>query len=229
MRTWLVYGSVVLVSVVAGVTLGGGPGAFLDSSDSSSFVSSADDVPPAAPEVPNFTTPVIVTTVEGSDSAPTSTEPTAPTTTAAANTAKTVAAASTTTEAVSPSTTSADEPTDATATSDPKEAEAQPRGDLSVAVVNGIGTSGLAGRAATALSGMGYVEPATRDTDLADRTLVYFQSGLDAEATRLAVESGLASNATENIDLLTGAVGAGADEFDLILVLGLDRVGLAAV
>ena len=96
------------------------------------------------------------------------------------------------------------------------------RSALTVGVANATDQSGVAGAAADALLTLGYVDVSTRDATQSETSTVYFVEGLDAEAARLAVDAGLDATAIAPYDEAPDLVTPG--EFQLLLVIGLDRV-----
>lgn len=222
MRMRLIYGAVALLSVAVGVLLGGGPATIFGSSGTAAKTSSAADIPQAVPDAPEpITAPPADSTISASTTAPitspASTTTSNPTTTAGVATIASTAV--TTSPTVITSTAVATNPTVATGSTEP--AVLLERTDLTVAVANGIGTVGAAGRTATILAELGYSDPATRDTGPAQRSVVYFRVGLDAEAGRLATDVGLAQDSIAAIEGAPNLLGSD-DDFDLLLVLGVD-------
>lgn len=65
------------------------------------------------------------------------------------------------------------------------------RDEVAVAVANGTGRGGEAGRVADDLGELGYVEPQTLTTSRTATTIVIFQTGFENEAIRLALDLGL--------------------------------------
>lgn len=216
-RQWIPYGLLLVVSVIAGIVIGGGPGALssagspaesptieiltTDPSTSSSTV--APESVPAETTVSNAPITASSTPTEPNGTTATPTTTAATTTTAAPATTTTTVPTTTTTLFV----------------------ELRSRDDLNVAVANGVGTVGAAGVAADALAGLGYQAPATRDAALFEITTVFYRDGLDAEAGRLAIDAGLDPESIASISELPDLIGSDSASFELILVLGTDGAG----
>lgn len=98
------------------------------------------------------------------------------------------------------------------------------RAEVIVVVANGTNFPGVAGRTATGLEALGYVDVAAVDADPVGQTVVYHLEGFDREALRLVEDLGLAPVAipVRPIDLaptVTPLVPA-----DVLVVVGSDQV-----
>lgn len=105
-------------------------------------------------------------------------------------------------------------------TSGSEPSELLPRAELTVAVANGSGRTGVASRLADSLIELGYVDTAAVDTERSGASLVYFGVDHETDALRLALEIGLEPEKVRPIEL------APAFEPDrpvmLLVVLGSD-------
>lgn len=196
LRRVLLYCSLALLSILVGLFIGGGPGALRRAE--------------VGAEVPNIATTTTTTTTE-----PPATNTTDPPSTTTSTTSTTSPAATTSTISTSSSTTV---PTSTTTT----EPEPEPIGReaLTVAVVNGSGVQGIAGRTAGELRAAGYANVVTRNSALIDTTTIYSALGFEREAERLAEDTGLDPTKIVSLD---DAPNFGGGEFDLVLVLGTDN------
>jgi hypothetical protein len=93
----------------------------------------------------------------------------------------------------------------------------RPRSRLSVLVLNGNGTSGVAGTTATRLLRRGYhsATAANAATDTYATSLVLYRPGWEREARRLAREAGI-----RIVAALDGRLPAGSGRDQLVVVLG---------
>ncbi len=152
--------------------------------------------------------------------------PSLPATTTTSTTTTTTApqATTTTTVAPEPSTTTTEAPTttvEATTTTTEPLPELVGRDTLRVAVANGSGVQGLAGRLASELSALEYVNPDPINADRVDVTTVFHGPDFELEARRLAEDAGFEPDAVAPIEDLPG-VESDAD-YDLVLLLGTDN------
>ena len=93
----------------------------------------------------------------------------------------------------------------------------RPRFRISVLVLNGNGTSGVAGATASRLLGRGYRSAAATNAanDAYATTLVLYRPGWEREAQRLAKDAGV-----KVVAPLDGSLPAGSARDQLVLILG---------
>jgi hypothetical protein len=183
---------VVLVSIAAGVFIAGGPG----------VLGTTEATPPIVTSTSTTSTiPAAIPTLATIPPPPTSAI-TAPLT-----------AITTTTSAA----------TTSTSTSPPTVPPTQPlisHADLRVAVANGASIPMIATQYTDALEAIGYLAIDPVDTSIVPASRVYYEPGLQREASRLAVEAGLRSEAIATMDRVPELSFDGG--YDLVLVLGTD-------
>ena len=149
----------------------------------------------------------IVSTTTSTTSTTTSTSTTVPITT--------VPAVPDTTVPAVPDTTVAPDTTAAPSTSD---AAAAP---LTLLVLNGEGTAGLAGRGAELLESLGFAPPDVADTnESVELSGIFYRAGLEVEALSLKEQLGYNFLTVASQDQLPAHSRPG--EWDLVLVLGAD-------
>lgn len=209
LNKWITYGSIVAVSGVAGVFIGGGTDAVKSAlqGDDRPQPRSATSVPVEASTTTFLSDPntTALATAPAEE----------PTTTAAATT--TTVAPATTTSTTTTTTTTPEATTSIPTTSVPPVTE---RSRLGIAVANGSRLQGEAGRAAEVLAPIGYAEITTLNAEPIDMTTVFFAEGRESEARRLADDSGIDD---VGIAPLVEAPELSADSaFELVLVLGTD-------
>jgi LytR cell envelope-related transcriptional attenuator len=93
----------------------------------------------------------------------------------------------------------------------------RPRSRVSVLVLNGNGTSGVAGSTASRLLGRGYASATATNAanDGYATSLVLYRPGWDGEARRLAKDAGI-----KVVAALDGRLPAGSARAQLVLILG---------
>ena len=93
----------------------------------------------------------------------------------------------------------------------------RPRSRVSVLVLNGIGTSGVAGATANRLLGRGYrsATAANAQTDSYATSLVLYRRGWEPEAQRLARDAHI-----KVVAALDGRLPAGSARDQLVLIVG---------
>ena len=97
-----------------------------------------------------------------------------------------------------------------------------PRADLDVATANASGVDGVAGAAAGRLLEIGYPTVSAINALSPQATsVVYYQPNLLAEAVRLAVDLGWASEAVAPVDEMPAL--DSPQVFELVAVIGIDR------
>ncbi len=155
---------------------------------------------------------IITATVSTTSS---STVPAAPTTVAPSVPPTTVDPAPSTTQPSAPTTT-----TTATTTSVLAPESLAPE-ELVVATANASGVSGVAGETADRLRSLGYVDVTPVDSDPSATSAVYYQPGLEREASRLAVDLGWGSTSIAPVDEMP--VLRTELSFDLVALVGADQ------
>lgn len=160
-------------------------------------------------DVPVDTTIIAPETTEPVDQTPESTTTTVPATTVVPGTTEV------TETTVAPTTTTPEETT--TTTVAPLE-----RSEVAVAVANGAGAQGAAGRAADQLETLGYVDVRIFDgSDVVDLTVVYYIEGFEDEAARMAEDFDLLPEFVAPIEDAPNVVNL--EDEELLLYVGIDR------
>jgi hypothetical protein len=99
----------------------------------------------------------------------------------------------------------------------PKAPPLRPRSRVSVLVLNGNGTSGVAGATATRLLGRGYNSATATNASIDNyaTSLVLYRPGWEREAQRLARDAGI-----RVVAALDGPLPAGSGRDQLVVILG---------
>jgi hypothetical protein len=99
----------------------------------------------------------------------------------------------------------------------PPTIQLRPRSRISVLVLNGNGTSGIAGATASQLLGSGYRSAAATNAPVDDyaTSLVLYRKGWEGEARRLAKDAGI-----RVVSPLDGSLPTGSGGDQLVVVLG---------
>lgn len=115
---------------------------------------------------------------------------------------------------------------DAVTTTLPPTSTTRPLGEVKVAVANGVGEAGLAGKQSQILSTAGYVTAAVNAAANTELSAVYYVEGYGLEASGVAAELGATDAvlraATDPAALVSDP--AAVDGFHIYVVLGSDRV-----
>ena len=205
-QTILALLATALLAIAAGIAIAGLPSEL----EGGALVITAPVSTTSSSTVPAATTsvaPAVPSTV--ADPAPSTTESSAPPTTAAATTTSPAGSGGDTSNGQAVTTTTVFAP------------ESLAPEELVVATANASGVSGMATATAERLRPLGYVDVTPVDSDPSATSTVYYQPGLEHEASRLAVDLGWAPTSIAPVDEMP--VLRTVRSFDLVAVVGADQ------
>ncbi len=202
-QTILALLATALLAIAAGIAIAGLPSEL----EGGALVITAPVSTTSSSTVPAATTsvaPAVPSTV--ADPAPSTTQTSAPTTT---TTTSTAGGGGDTSNGQAVTTTTVFAP------------ESLAPEELVVATANASGVSGMATATAERLRPLGYVDVTPVDSDPSATSTVYYQPGLEHEASRLAVDLGWAPTSIAPVDEMP--VLRTVRSFDLVAVVGADQ------